>query len=218
MPTAVFVLSEDDMRILEALKKKDEAAFMELVERYRPAMLQVAMSYTRSRAIAEEMLQETWLVVLQGLHRFEARSSLKTWIFGILMNVARRRSERESRSLSFSSLESEGKGEPAVDPSRFQSANDPHPRGWKQLPMSWVGIPEAELISKETMDEVRGAIEALPPSQRQVIALRDVNGMTSDEACNVLGISETNQRVLLHRARSKVRAVLERYFQRSESS
>jgi RNA polymerase sigma-70 factor (ECF subfamily) len=163
------------------------------------------------------MLQETWLVVLEGLDRFEGRSSLKTWIFGILMNVARRRSEREARSVSFSSLEGAGDDQPAVSPSRFQVAGDPHPGGWKRFPRSWAGLPEAEFLSRETLEEVRTAIEALPATQRQVIALRDVSGMTSDEACNVLGISETNQRVLLHRARSKVRAALERYFDRSRS-
>jgi RNA polymerase sigma-70 factor (ECF subfamily) len=217
MPAAVFVLSEDDMRILDALKQKDEAAFMDLVRRWRPAMLQVALSHTRSRAIAEEMLQETWLAVLQGLERFEGRSSLKTWIFGILMNVARRRQEREGRSVSFSALDIDRRQEPTVDPGRFQSATELHPGDWKRLPMSWSGIPEAEFLSKETLQQVRSAIEALPSDQRQVIALRDVNGMTSEEACNVLGLSDTNQRVLLHRARAKVRAVLERYFERSRS-
>lgn len=217
MPAAVFVLSEDDMRILDALKKKDEAAFMDLVERYRPAMLQVALSYTQSRAIAEEMLQETWLAVVQGLEHFAGRSSLKTWIFSILMNIARRRSERESRSVSFSSMQGPGEDQPAVSPSRFLVAGDRNPGGWKHFPMSWAGIPEAELLSKEALMEVRAAIEALPPTQRQVIALRDVNGMSSDECCTVLGISDTNQRVLLHRARSKVRAALESYFGRSRS-
>ena len=217
MPAPVFVLSADDMRVLEALKRKDEAAFMELVEGYRPAMLQVALSYTSSRAIAEEMLQETWLAVVQGLDRFEGRSSLRTWIFGILMNVARRRGERESRSVSLSLLEGPDEDQPAVSPSSFHAAGDPHPGGWKHFPMSWVGIPDAELLSKEAVDQVRTAIEALPATQRQVIALRDVNGMSSDECCNVLGISDTNQRVLLHRARSKVRAALESYFGRSRT-
>jgi RNA polymerase sigma-70 factor (ECF subfamily) len=133
------------------------------------------------------------------------------------MNVARRRQEREARSVSFSSLEVDGGKEPAVDPVRFQSRGEPHPGGWKRFPVSWAGIPEAQFLAKETLEELKRAIQALPPGQRQVIALRDVNGMTSDEACNVLGISETNQRVLLHRARSKVRAALERYFQRSRS-
>jgi RNA polymerase sigma-70 factor, ECF subfamily len=212
---AVFVLSADDMRIVDALKKKDEAVFMELVERYRPAMLQIALAYTSSRAVAEEIVQDTWLAVLEGLDRFQGRSSLKTWIFGILMNVARRRGQRESRSVSFSSLEPTAASEPAVDRHGFEDATGLHPGGWTSFPASWAAIPEAQLLSNETLEHVRDAIQALPANQRQVIALRDLNGMSPAEACNVLGISETNQRVLLHRARSKVRSALERYFGRS---
>jgi RNA polymerase sigma-70 factor, ECF subfamily len=208
----LFVMSADDMRVLDALRKGDERVFMELVERHRAAMLQVALSYTPSRAVAEEVVQETWLAVLEGLDRFEGRSSLKTWIFRILMNIAKRRGAREGRSVTLSTLELDDESAPtAVESARFNDPTGPHPGSWRSAPSSWEGIPEQRLLSREAMAEVRRAIESLPTAQRQVITLRDVNGMSAEEACNVLSVSETNQRVLLHRARSKVRAALERY-------
>jgi RNA polymerase sigma-70 factor (ECF subfamily) len=214
MPQAtLFVMSADDMRVLDALKKGDEAVFMELVERHRAAMLQVALSYTPSGAVAEEVVQETWLAVLEGLDRFEGRSSLKTWIFRILMNIAKRHGGREGRSVGLSTVGLEDDA-PAtgVELTRFHDQAGLHPGDWRSYPSSWQDIPEERLVSRETMAEVRRAIESLPVTQRQVITLRDVNGMTADEACNVLNVSEVNQRVLLHRARSKVRSALERYF------
>jgi RNA polymerase sigma-70 factor, ECF subfamily len=184
-----------------------------LVERYSPSMLRIASLYTPSRAVAEDVVQETWLGVLQGLDRFEGRSSLKTWIFRILTNRAKTRGQRERRSIPFSALadrESEG-GEPAVDPSRFHGDDDRFPHGWASPPTSWEDVPEDRLLSTETLSKVEEAIAQLPEMQRLVITLRDIEGWSAQEVCNFLDITETNQRVLLHRARSKVRKALEEY-------
>ena len=203
----------DQASLVDALRGGDERAFAALVDELSGAMLRVARIYVPTRALAEEVVQDTWLAVLQGLDRFEGRSSLKTWIFRILMNRAMTRGQREHRTVPFSSLFDPARepGEPAVDPARFQDAADEHPGGWRQHPSSWEGAPEARLLSKETLALVSAAIEGLPPAQREVIELRDVEGWDSKEVCNVLRISETNQRVLLHRARSKVRRALEPY-------
>ena len=194
----------DEDVLVASLRSGDEQAFMDLVDRYGPSMLRLARTFVSSRAVAEEVVQETWLGVLRGLDRFEGRSSLKTWIFRILANVARTRGERESRSLPFSSLDPAGSDEWAVDPSRFDAGG-----AWSSPPASWEDVPEDRLLSRETLAAIDQAIAALPQTQRTVISLRDVNGWTSDEVCNVLDISETNQRVLLHRARAKVRRALE---------
>ena len=205
----------DERDLLEALRSGDEAAFMVLVERYGPSMLRVARTFVPTQAIAEEVVQDAWLGVLRGLDRFERRSSLKTWIFRILTNVAKTRGERESRSVPFSSLAAAGPDEPAVDPSRF----DP-PQGargvWAAPPASWEDVPEERLVAQETLALVGEAIATLPAQQRTVITLRDVEGWSSDEVRNVLQISETNQRVLLHRARSKIRRALEEHVGRYE--
>jgi RNA polymerase sigma-70 factor (ECF subfamily) len=182
------------------------------VEKYSPSLLRIAMMYTPTRAIAEDVVQETWLGVLQGLDRFEGRSSLKTWIFRILTNRAKTRGQRERRNIPFSAFtDPEGSEEPTVDPSRFHGAGDRFPHGWVSFPESWDGVPEERLLSSETLERVNAAIESLPGAQREVITLRDVEGWTSAEVRNHLGLSETNQRVLLHRARAKVRAALEEY-------
>ncbi len=184
-----------------------------LVERHSPSMLRIASLYTPSRAVAEDVVQETWLAVLQGLDRFEGRSSLKTWIFRILTNRAKTRGQRERRSIPFSALadrETDG-SEPAVDPSRFQGDDDRSPHGWASPPTSWEDVPEDRLLSTETLSKVEEAIAKLPEMQRLVITLRDVEGWSSQEVCNFLDITETNQRVLLHRARSKVRKALQEY-------
>jgi RNA polymerase sigma-70 factor (ECF subfamily) len=189
--------------LVAALRAGDEAAFMRIVDRFGPSMLRVARTFVSSRAVAEEVVQETWLGVLKGIDRFEGRSSLKTWIFRILANVARTRGERESRSVPFSSLAGDGDGEPAVDPSKFG------PEGmWLAPPDAWDDVPEDRLLARETLGEIEAAIAELPPAQRAVITLRDVDGWPADQVCNVLDISETNQRVLLHRARAKVRRAL----------
>jgi RNA polymerase sigma-70 factor, ECF subfamily len=198
---------------LTALRAGDEAAFAALVDRYGPSMMRVARLYVRTPSVAEEVVQETWLAVLNGLARFEGRSSLKTWIFSILVNIARTRGTREARSVPFSELAAReaGADEPLVDPERFQAARDPQPGAWAVPPASWAPIPEQRLLSDETLERVRDAIAALPPAQRAVIGLRDVEGWTSEETRAALDLSEGNQRVLLHRARSKVRAALEDY-------
>ncbi len=210
----------DDAKLLQALRDGDEAAFAALVDRYHGPLLRLAMSFVPSEAVAEEVVQETWLAVLEGLKRFEGRSALKTWIYRILINQAKTRGIRESRSVPFSPLgaSTEDADEPAVDPSRFRSTGywADH---WAEPPGAWDDdTPEKLLLSKEGLAQIEKAIEALPPTQRQVITLRDVEGLSSEEVCNILAISETNQRVLLHRARSRVRRALERYLEGGGSS
>ena len=204
----------DDARLVDALKRGDEAAFKLLIDTYSPSLLRVARAYVGSRAVAEEVVQETWLGVLRGLERFEGRSSLKTWIFRILTNVASTRAGRERRSVPFSSLADReaAEGETAVDPERFLPADhDRWPHHWALGPTTWQ-TPEEGLLSAETRELIMAAIEELPAAQRTVISLRDIEGWPSEEVCSTLEISEGNQRVLLHRARAKVRNALEGYY------
>lgn len=209
---AAPVASQQDLDLVRALRAGDETAFMMLVDRYQPAMLRVAMMYVPTRAVAEDVVQEAWLGVLKGLDGFQGRSSLRTWIFRILVNTAKTRGQRERRSIPFSSLWSPEPGEePAVEPERFRPPGDRWPGGWLSPPADWADVPEERLLSKETLARVQEAIDTLPPNQREVIRLRDVMGWTSREVVQALDISETNQRVLLHRARSKVRRALEGY-------
>ena len=201
-----------DEQILVALKRGDESAFCQLVERHQSLMLRVARRYVRSAAVAEDVVQETWLGVLSGLDRFEGRASLKTWIFRILTNRAITRAEREGRVLPFSSVTGDD-ADPAVDPDRFRPEGDQWPGGWKSFPASWDGLPEERLLARETLALVGAAIAALPERQHVVILMRDIEGWSAGEVCEALAISEANQRVLLHRARSKVRRSLEAYFE-----
>jgi len=202
---------EDDATLLHTLRAGDERAFMTLVERYQGQMLRIAHMYVATQAVAEEVVQEAWLGVLKGLHGFEGRSSLRTWIFRILVNIAKTRGQRERRSVPFSSLWSPEGDEPTVEPGRFLPEGERWAHHWADAPTSWEGVPEDRLLSAETLALVGSAIEALPPNQREVIRMRDVLGWSSLEVRNALDISETNQRVLLHRARSKVRRALEDY-------
>jgi RNA polymerase sigma-70 factor (ECF subfamily) len=205
-----LLASPDDLRLVESLRYGDEAAFGALLDGYYSSLVRLALIYVPSRAVAEEVVQETWLGVLQGLPRFEGRSSLKTWIFRILTNRAKTQGQREARSVPFSDIQPD---EPAVDPARFLPADDPDwPRHWLVHPASWAEIPEEQFLSQETRAQIDQAIAALPANQREVITLRDIEGWNSAEVCTLLGISESNQRVLLHRARSKVRQALEEYF------
>lgn len=205
--------SPDESDEVAALRRRDASAFTALVQRHHGSLLRVARLHVASPAVAEEVVQETWLGVLQGIDRFEGRCSLKTWVFRILLNRAKTRAEREGRSIPFSSAfpEAAAGAEPAVDPRRFQGPGDPAPGHWALPVRAWHRTPEQMLLSKEVRSLLREAIAALPEGQRHVITLRDIEQWTAEDVCNVLGISETNQRVLLHRARSRVRASLEQY-------
>jgi RNA polymerase sigma-70 factor (ECF subfamily) len=203
--------ARDESALVAALRAGDEAAFAQIVDSYSGSMRRVALTFVRTREVADEVVQEAWLGVIRGIDRFEGRSSVKTWIFRILTNVAKTRAEREARSVPFSSIDPL-EGEPSVDPDRFFGPEDPGPTGgWSSPPASWRAVPEERLLARETQAVIDRAIEALPDTQRVVITLRDVQGFDSDEVRNVLELSETNQRVLLHRARSKVRAAIEDY-------
>jgi RNA polymerase sigma-70 factor, ECF subfamily len=200
----------EDHELVQRLRNGDESAFVELIDRYGAMMLRVAEMYVRDRATAEEVVQETWLAVLNGIDRFEERSSLKTWLFRILTNRAKTRGQRDGRMVPFSSLAGAGEeaGEPSVDPDRFLGPDSPHPGAWAAPPRAW---PHDTLLERETLDVIQMAIDMLPEAQREVILLRDVDGWTPMEVSDALEISDGNQRVLLHRARSKVRAALEEY-------
>jgi RNA polymerase sigma-70 factor (ECF subfamily) len=189
--------------------------FAQLVREHHAAMLRVARIYVTSRSVAEEVVQETWVAVLRGIDRFEGRSTLKTWIFRILANTAKTRAIREGRTLPFSALRNPaGVPEPAVDADRFRDPGDGSwPGHWASPPSSWDALPEERLLGSETRAVIEAAIERLPPSQRAVISLRDVEGWSSEEVRNALSLSESNQRVLLHRARAKVRRALEEYLE-----
>jgi RNA polymerase sigma-70 factor, ECF subfamily len=207
------IASPEELRTVEGLRAGDERVFRELIERYHASMIRVALMYVRTRAVAEEVVQDTWIGVLRSLPRFEGRSSLRTWIFRILANQARTRARREARSVPFSSLAGPDDA-PAVDPDRFLGPDHPaFPGHWSSPPRSWEGVPEDELLARETRERVQAAIDTLPASQRAVISLRDVEGWSSEEVRDLLELSEGNQRVLLHRARSKVRQALEDYLE-----
>jgi RNA polymerase sigma-70 factor, ECF subfamily len=200
----------EEARLVAALRAGDEAAFRELIRMYGGGMLRVAQMYVSSRAVAEEVVQEAWLGVLNGIDRFEGRSSLKTWLFRIVANTAKTRGVREARSLPFSAF-ADDEGEATVSPDRFLGSGERFAGHWSVPPSNWARLPEGSLLAAETMDVVRRAIDRLPPAQRSVLTLRDVEGLEADEVCNALDLTETNQRVLLHRARAKVRAALEEY-------
>jgi RNA polymerase sigma-70 factor, ECF subfamily len=207
------VASDDDPHLIELLRNGNEAAFVALIDRYYDTMVRLAMFYVTAWQVAEEVVQETWMSVFEHLGHFEGRSSLKTWMFRILINCAKTRAQCEGRSIPFSSHSgnSTDRAELAVEPDRFLPAD--HHRAGHWVSVKREEMPEERLLAQETRMCLERAIEALPPNQREIISLRDIDGWTSDEICSTLGISEGNQRVLLHRARSKVRSALERYFQ-----
>jgi RNA polymerase sigma-70 factor (ECF subfamily) len=217
MTTALTPTTEADL--IAALRRRDEAAFAELIDRYHASLVRLAQLYVSDRAAAEEVAQETWLGVLKGIDRFEGRSTLKTWLFSILANKAKTRGVRDSKkqTVPFSALfDAEAEPfEPAVNPDRFSRPDGEWTGSWVIEPGNWDAQPEARLLSRETLAQVKAAIETLPPAQREVITLRDIDGWSSEEVRNALNITETNQRVLLHRARSKVRAALETYLANS---
>jgi RNA polymerase sigma-70 factor, ECF subfamily len=200
----------DDAALVTALRAGDEAAFATLIDRYYATMLRVARMYVATKEAAEDVVSDTFLGVIQGIHRFEGRSSLKTWLFRILVNRAKTGGQREARSRPFSSLAAELEAdEPAVDPDRFRADGR-----WATPPSA---VPEDEVLAAEAGERLMAAIDALPPAQRTVISLRDVEGFSGPEVSGLLEISEANQRVLLHRARSKVRAALERYLEEQDA-
>jgi RNA polymerase sigma-70 factor (ECF subfamily) len=205
-PTAA-VAAGGEAALLERLRAGEAAAFTELVDQHGGAMLRFASTFLRDRAAAEEVTQDGWLAALDGLEGFQGRSSLRTWLFQIVANKARTRLARDGRSVSFSSLAGDGAGGPAVDPARF--AADGH---WAAPPLAWTEEdPERLAEGAQTRAVLEAAIAALPEVQRAVITLRDVEGLETEEICNLLGVTVSNQRVLLHRARARVRQALESY-------
>lgn len=195
----------DDAELIARLRAGDEAAFGELVDRYHGPLRRLALSFVRTPSAADDVLQETWEGVIKGIDRFEARSTLKTWIFSILVNRARSRGVKDSRMLPFSSLGEEDVG-PAVAPSHFDA------RGvWRHRPAELAADPDHRLLAGELREQLAEAVDALPPRQRAVITLRDIAGLRGDEVAALLEISDGNQRLLLHRARTRVRAALAGY-------
>jgi RNA polymerase sigma-70 factor (ECF subfamily) len=208
-PTAV----RDDTELVAALRAGDEGAFVALVNRHQALMLRVARQYVRDQRAAEDVVQETWVALIEGVDRFQGRATIKTWLFRVLVNRAISRAQRDRRQVPFCALEpagDDGGAEgPTVDPSRFLDAEHPRWAGhWASDPPQ---LPEERLLARETLDRVRSAIDRLPTRQRSVIVLRDIGGFSAEEVCATLEVSEANQRVLLHRARAKVREELERY-------
>lgn len=202
-----------DAVLVPRLRERDEAAFALVVDAWSTGMLRLARSFVQTDASAREVVQDAWLAVITGLDRFEGRSALRTWVYRICVNTAKRRGERERRVVPWSSwapdtLERDG---PTVDPARFQGAHEPYPGHWRQFPEHWP-TPESEVLSSELERVLVDAVESLPTRQRIVLILRDVEGHRYDEVCDTLGITAANQRVLLHRARATVRARLEAYF------
>jgi RNA polymerase sigma-70 factor (ECF subfamily) len=203
--------SRDDDAVLRALKEGDERVFTELVERWSGAMLRMALVHVDRRAVAEEVVQEAWLTVLRKLDRFEGRSALRTWVLGIVVNLARARARAERRWAPFAS-----ESAPALETARFRPSDAAEwPDHWAIGPVAWP-TPEDELLAGETREVILRALEELPPAQREVLVLRDVEGCSAAETCNALGLSDTNQRVLLHRARSRARHAIEDYFEATE--
>jgi RNA polymerase sigma-70 factor (ECF subfamily) len=210
-------VSLEESALLDALRRGDENAFARLVSEHHASLRRVARLYVANASIADEVVQETWLGVIRGIWAFEGRSSLKTWIFRILANRARTRAVRESRSAPFTgilSTESGAEPEPSVSPEHSLPGDDsPTPGHWAGLPLDPGSSPERSLLTKELRERLGTVIDALPSNLRIVLWLRDVEGWFSDEVCNALAIQETNQRVLLHRARSRARTALEPYLE-----
>jgi RNA polymerase sigma factor (sigma-70 family) len=198
---------EDDATIVARLRAGDEAMFGQLLDSWSRGMLRAARAYVSTEDSAEDVVQDTWLAVIRGIDRFEGRSSLKTWVYRILVNTAKTRGVRESRTVPYGHAE-DG---PTVDPARFRGPDDPYAGHWKEYPPVWRS-PESEVVSREVRARIEAALAELPHRQRIVITLRDVEGYSSEEVCEILEITAANQRVLLHRARAAVRGRLEEYF------
>ena len=202
-----------DAELVRRLRDRDEAAFALVLDAWSAGMQRLARSFVSTHDSAAEVLQDTWVAVITGVGSFEGRSSLKTWVYRILVNTAKRRGERESRTVPWSSwspdiAEQDG---PTVDPARFQGPSEEFPGHWREFPEAWP-TPETEALAGEVRAQLSTALDGLPARQRIVITLRDVEGYSSDDVCSILAISAANQRVLLHRARATVRGTLEEYF------
>lgn len=213
-PSARNAFDADDDALVRALRTGDELVFDRLVREWGTMMLRLALAHLDSRAVAEEVVQDAWLTVLRSLDRFEHRSTLRTWVLGIVVNLARSRARAERRGTGWAA----DTGGPSLDPRRFLPADHPRwPHHWSVEPAQW-RTPEDELLAGETRKVILDAIAALPPAQREVLVLRDLEGLTGPETCTILGLTEANQRVLLHRARARVRSALERYFAEMEAT
>jgi RNA polymerase sigma-70 factor (ECF subfamily) len=199
-----------DEQIVAGLRGGDEGTFRDVFERNYPMMKRVARSYVASDAVAEEIVQETWIAILTGIEHFEGRSALGTWIFSILTNQAKTHGARERRALPFSSIAPNEIDQPAVDPDRFQNDDEAWPGHWATPPRPWQK-PERRLLSLESREHLKEALAQLPERQRLIVALRDIEGCSAEEVCDLFEISQENQRVLLHRGRSRLRTVLEEY-------
>jgi RNA polymerase sigma-70 factor (ECF subfamily) len=218
MPTelgAVAGVRSSDEHVVAALRAGDEQAFRDLFARSYPMMKRIARGYVSSDAVAEEVVQETWTAVLTGLDRFQGRSALGTWIFSILTNQAKSHGAREGRALPLSAVGREGEEEPAVTPDRFQTDDDAWPGHWATPPRPWQK-PERRLLALEAREHLKQALAELPERQRVIVGLRDIEGFSAEEVCTLLEVTQENQRVLLHRGRSRLRATLEEYLDRAD--
>ncbi|PJE02343.1 MAG: RNA polymerase subunit sigma-24 [Mycobacterium sp.] len=195
----------DDTELLDALRRREHWAFARLVDQHTGPMLRIAQSYVPSREVAEDVVQETWIAVLKGIDRFEGRSALRTWLYSILVNLAKRRGVAESRESEKSERVH------TVDPARFWGLDDATPGHWKEHPSPFPLTPEGSVLGGELLQVVNEGLSELPQRQKLVVALRDVLGFDSDEVCQLLDITLANQRVLLHRGRAVVRQRLEDY-------
>ena len=213
-----LALATEERDLLHALRRRDEAAFASLVDAHGSWMLRTARSFVGSRAVAEEVVQETWLRALRALDRFEGRSSFRTWLFTILVNAARRQAVRENRSISLSDLarREAAPGEFELADRLFGGSHGRWPDAWTTVVAAWDRLPEQRLLAGEIREAIETAVDALPSAQRIVFSLRDLEGWTAEEVRNALSISDSNQRVLLHRGRLKIRAVLEGYLERDD--
>ena len=208
---------EDDTVLVPALRRGDDRAFAWMLDRYDASLRRAARMYVPTDAAADEVVGDTWLGVLRGIDRFEQRSSVKTWLYRILMNIARSKGVRERRTVPFSSAigATEDGAMPTFDPDRFRPdvAGEEHPGHWRSFPLDWEHEPEQRLLSGETLGVVAAALDELPPAQREVVLLRDVEGWRPEEVCDALELTSANQRVLLHRGRARLRRALESYFE-----
>ena len=200
----------DETALIAALREGDEAVFAQLVDQHTPSMLRVARGYVPSREIAEEVVQDTWIALVKGISNFEGRSSLRTWLFAVMINIAKARGLRERRDADAAIAAYTGG---TVDPARFRGGQDPYPGHWRpdEVPAPFPDTPEGSVLGEELVAVARRELDKLPDRQRMVVTLRDMLGFDSSEVCELLEISVANQRVLLHRGRAAVRQVLEDY-------